>query len=241
MLEHTLSRISQISKTGTKVQNLAHLLDKEMLTICFKELDPHKASGIDRVTKEEYGKNLNRNLDELIKRMKGGTYSPKPSKRVYIDKPGTNKKRPLGISCMEDKIVERAIAKLLVEVYEPKFLDCSYGFRPGRNCHQAVSTLLNHIHGLTGYVVEADIRSCFDTIDHDWMIKFLEHDIADKNKSVVSGLLGKAFNSHIIESAIDSAKCRISSSSAVLRSIPLKVTSVSNIPALLASMASSTD
>lgn len=99
---------------------------------------------------------------------------------MYIDKPGTNKKRPLGISCLEDKIVERAIAKLLVEVYEPKFLDCSYGFRPGRNCHQAVSTLLKHIHQLTGYVVEADIRSCFDTINHDWLIKFLEHDIADR-------------------------------------------------------------
>ena len=180
MLEHTLSRISQISKTGTKVQNLAHLLDKEMLTICFKELDPHKASGIDRVTKEEYGKNLNRNLDELIKRMKGGTYSPKPSKRVYIDKPGTNKKRPLGISCFEDKIVERAIAKVLNAVYESKFLGCSYGFRPRRNCHVAVSTLLRDIHGRTSFVVEADIRSCFDTINHEWLIKCLQHDIADR-------------------------------------------------------------
>ena len=76
--------------------------------------------------------------------------------------------------------MERAIAKLLVEVYEPKFLDCSYGFRPGRNWHQAVSRLLQHISGRTSYIVEADIRSCFDTIDHDWLIKFLDHDIADR-------------------------------------------------------------
>ena len=180
MLAVNSSRISQISARGEKVQNLAYLLNAEMLKACFTELDPNKAAGIDKVTKEEYARNLDENLAALVSRMKGGTYSPKPSRRVYIDKPGTNKKRPLGISCMEDKIVERAIAKLLVEVYEPKFLDCSYGFRPERNCHQAVSTLFKYIHGLTGYVVEADIRSCFDTIDHDWMIKFLEHDIADR-------------------------------------------------------------
>ena len=180
MLKVNFSRISQISASGEKVQNLAHLLNVDMLKACFKELDPNKAAGIDRITKDEYGKNLDENLAALVSRMKGGTYSPKPSRRVYIDKPGTNKKRPLGISCLEDKIVERAIAKLLVEIYEPKFLDCSYGFRPGRNCHQAVSRLLQHISGCTSYIVEADIRSCFDTIDHDWLIKFLEHDIADR-------------------------------------------------------------
>ena len=180
MLKVNSSRISQISAKGVKVQNLAHLLNAEMLKACYRELDPGKAAGIDKVTKEEYGKHLDENLTALVSRMKAGTYTPKPSKRVYIDKPGTNKKRPLGISCLEDKIVERAIAKLLVEIYEPKFLDVSFGFRPGRNCHQAVSTLLKHIKGFTSYVVEADIRSCFDTIDHSWMIKFLEHDIADK-------------------------------------------------------------
>lgn len=174
------SRISQISARGEKVQNLACLLNVPLLKVCYAELEPGKAPGIDKVTKEEYGKHLDENLAELVSRMKAGIYSPKPSRRVYIDKPGTNKKRPLGISCLEDKIVERAIAKILVAVYEPKFLDCSFGFRPGRNCHMAVSTLLRHIHGLTNYVVEADIRSCFDTINHDWMIKFLEHDIADK-------------------------------------------------------------
>ena len=180
MLKRELSRISQISVSGRKVENLAYQLNKELLRRCFNELDPNKASGIDGVTKREYGKNLDQNLEALVARLKDGTYTPQPSRRVYIPKPGTDKKRPLGISCFEDKIVERAIAKILGEVYEPKFLDCSYGFRPGRNCHLAVSTLLGAIHQKTNYVVEADIRSCFDTIDHKWLLTFLEHDIADK-------------------------------------------------------------
>ncbi len=180
MLTDKLSRISCISAKGIRVQNLACLIDMEMLKLCYKELDKNKAAGIDKVTKEEYGKHLDENIEALISRMKGGTYSPKPSKRVYIDKPGTTKKRPLGISCFEDKIVERAINKILVAIYEPIFLDCSYGFRPDRCCHQAISELLWHINGRTSFIVEADIRSCFDTIDHNWMITFLEHDIADR-------------------------------------------------------------
>ena len=100
------SRISQISASGVRVQNLACLLNKEMLRICFRELDPSKAPGIDDITKEEYGKNLDANLEALVSRMKAGIYSPKPSRRVYIDKPGTNKKRPLGISCLVRKLNE---------------------------------------------------------------------------------------------------------------------------------------
>ena len=112
--------------------------------------------------------------------MKNMGYYPHPSRRVYIDKPGSNKKRPLGISCYEDKIVEKAVAEILTAVYEPKFMDFSYGFRPGRSCHQAISEVVSHIQCLTSYVVEADIRSFFDTLDHDWLMKMLEHDIADK-------------------------------------------------------------
>ena len=179
-LEDDLSRIRHISESGRRVENLAHLLNKDMLLQCYKELDPHKAVGIDEVTKTEYGKNLSGNLDKLISKLKGGTYFPRPSRRVYIDKPGTTKKRPLGISAFEDKIVERALNKILVAIYEPKFLDCSYGFRPKRNCHLAISELLKDIKGLTSYVVEADIRNCFGSFDHEKLIMFLEHDIADK-------------------------------------------------------------
>ena len=180
MLERELSRISQISSTGRRVENLAYLLNTDLLRQCFKELDPNKASGIDKVTKRDYAQHLERNLEQLVAKLRGGIYSPQPSRRVYIPKPGTDKMRPLGISCFEDKIVERAIAKILNAVYEPKFLDCSYGFRPKRNCHLAVSVLLKSIHQKTSYVVEADIRSCFDTIDHNWLLTFLEHDIADR-------------------------------------------------------------
>jgi len=112
MLERELSRISQISSTGRRVENLAYLLNTDLLRQCFKELDPNKASGIDEVTKGDYAQHLERNLEQLVAKLRGGIYSPQPSRRVYIPKPGTDKMRPLGISCFEDKIVERAIAKI---------------------------------------------------------------------------------------------------------------------------------
>ena len=89
--------------------------------------------------------------------------------------------RPLGISCYEDKLVENAVAQILTQVYEPKFYPCSFGFRPGRNCHMAVREVIEMVqYRKTNYIVEADIRSYFDTIDHGWLMKMLEHDIADK-------------------------------------------------------------
>lgn len=180
MLTIDLNRISQISAQGQRVQNLAHLIDVESLKEAHNSMDGKKAVGVDKVSKEEYGLHLMENLNALVSRMKGGTFSPQPSRRTYIDKPGTNKKRPLAISCYEDKLVERVIAEILNAVYEPKFLDCSYGFRPGRNCHQAISKCLSDIRGYSNYIVEADIRSCFDTLELNWIIKFLEQDIADK-------------------------------------------------------------
>ena len=180
MLTIDLDRISQISQQGIKVQNLAYLINEKSLKEVHHGMDEKKAVGIDKVTKEEYDKHLNENLQALVSRMKGGTYTPKPSRRVFIDKPGTNKKRPLAISCYEDKLVEKVIAELLNAVYEPKFLDCSFGFRPDRNCHEAISKCLDEIQGYTSYIVEADIRSCFDTLKHEWIIEFLEQDIADK-------------------------------------------------------------
>ena len=180
MMGPRLDRIGQFSARGERVQNLASLINVENLRMIHGTMDGKKATGIDRVDKETYEENLEENLQVLVKRMKSGGYYPRPSRRVYIDKPGSRKKRPLGISCYEDKLVENALAEILTAVYEPKFLDFSYGFRPGRNCHQAISETIGHIQGLTSYVVEADIRSFFDTLDHDWLMKMLEHDIADK-------------------------------------------------------------
>lgn len=180
MLTIDLNRISRISTQGLRVQNIACLINERSLKDAHATMDAKKATGVDWVTKEKYGQNLTKNLAALVNRMKGGTYTPNPSRRTYIDKPGTKKKRPLGISCYEDKLVEKVIAEILTAIYEPKFLDCSFGFRPERNCHEAISTCLHEIQQQTSYIVEADIRSCFDRLSHARIIEFLEHDIADR-------------------------------------------------------------
>jgi len=166
---------------GEKAQNLASAINKSVLAAAHKIMDGRKATGVDGMSKEEYGAALDRNLEALVSRMKREAYKPKPSKRVYIDKAGSDKKRPLGISSYEDKLVEKVVAELLEIVYEPKFSDVSYGFRPKRNCHQAIREVIEDIqYRKTNYIVEADIKSFFDTLDHDWLLKFLEHDIADR-------------------------------------------------------------
>jgi group II intron reverse transcriptase/maturase len=112
---------------------------------------------------------------------------------VYIDKPGSAAKRPLGISCYEDKLVEKAVAQILDIIYEPRFKDFSYGFRPGRNCHQAIKKVIKEVQThKVSYVVEADIKSFFDTLNHDMLIKFLEHDIADRKFIAIIERLLKA-------------------------------------------------
>ena len=166
---------------GTRVQNLASAINTQTLTAVHKRMSGRKAVGVDGVNKETYGRQLEKNVEELVGRMKREAYRPKPSRRVYIDKPGSKKKRPLGISAYEDKLVENVIAQLLEIVYEPKFCESSYGFRPRRNCHQAIREVIEDVqYRKTNYIVEADIRSFFDTLNHDWLIRFLEHDIADR-------------------------------------------------------------
>lgn len=173
--------IEKANKTDGKVQNLASYIDVELLKSIHKRMDKNKASGVDKVTKAEYEVDLDNNLKKLVARMKDGTYRPNPTRRVYIPKDGSTKMRPLGISCYEDKLVENAVAQILTMVYEPKFYPCSYGFRPGRSCHMAVREIIEMVqYRKTNYVVEADIRSYFDTIPHDWLMKMLEHDIADR-------------------------------------------------------------
>jgi len=167
---------------GLRIQNLSSKINKEVLLRMHRTIDGRKAVGVDGVQKEEYGKKLDENIDCLVKKLKQDSYQPKPSRRVRIPKPGSKgKTRPLGISCYEDKLVESAVSRLLIAVYEPKFLDVSYGFRPKRSCHQAIKVTGNAIATKkVNYVVEVDIKSFFDTLDHDWLIKFLENDIADK-------------------------------------------------------------
>jgi len=164
-----------------KVQNLASYINESVLTTIHMGMDGKKAKGIDGVAKKDYSVNLRANVEHLVKRMKSGSYKPEPIRRVYIPKDGSNKLRPLGISCYEDKLVENALAEILTMVYEPKFYNESFGFRPNRNCHQAVREIIEDVqYHKVNYIVEADIRGFFDNVEHEWLIKFLEHDIADK-------------------------------------------------------------
>ena len=173
--------IAKANVTDRKVQNLAAYINVGSLREIHRTMDKNKASGIDKVTKEECGQNLEENLENLVKRMKNGSYRPNPTRRVYIPKETKGKKRPLGISGYEDKLVENAIAQILEQIYEPKFYNESYGFRPNRNCHQAVREIIEMVqYRKTNYVVEADIRGFFDNIDHGWLMQMLRHDIADR-------------------------------------------------------------
>lgn len=170
----------QIEK-GYKLQTLMHKVNKETLKEQHVKQQRNKASGIDKITKEEYEKNLEENLDRLISNMKTFSYNPLPVKRVYIPK-ANGKTRPLGIPAYEDKLVQGVMTEILTEIYENIFLDCSYGFRPNKNCHDVIKYINQTIMTKkVNYIVEADIKGFFDNVDHEWLMKFLEETIADKN------------------------------------------------------------
>lgn len=165
-----------------KLTSLAHLINVELLRIYHTEMDGKKAVGIDKVTKEAYSENLEDNLADLIAKMKRQAYHPQPVRRVHIPKPGSDKKRPLGILSYEDKLVQAALAKILSAIYEPEFVNFSFGFRPHRSCHDALC-LLNEVlyHKSINYIVDIDIRGFFDHVNYDWLIQFIEHRIQDPN------------------------------------------------------------
>ena len=158
-----------------------HIYDGDNLRACYDALEAKKATGVDGVTKEEYGRNLEENLRDLSDRLKRRGYRPAPKRRSYIPKPGSEKGRPLGISNLEDKIVEEAVKRTLEPIYEAVFEDSSYAYRPGRSQHQCLDALGRTIQQKKiNHVVEADIKSFFDKVNHEWMIKFLRHRIGDE-------------------------------------------------------------
>jgi retron-type reverse transcriptase len=176
-----LSLISEHAKRDPlfRFTSLAHLLDKEFLKDCYNSLNRNKAVGVDNVSWEDYGRNLDENLDSLVSRLKSKKYKPTPAKRVYIPKSETEK-RPLGISALENKVVESGVTRILGSIYEQDFLDCSYGFRPKRNCHQALKTLNDLItYRPVNHVVESDIKGFFDNVSHEELMEFLRIRIAD--------------------------------------------------------------
>lgn len=183
-------------KSNERINNLAKFINQESLLQSHYMQNNKKATGIDKVTKNDYWLNIDNNIEDLVRRLKRESYNPLPVRRVYIPK-SNGGKRPLGILAYEDKIVSQVVSEILINVYDSKFYDFSYGFRPNRNCHQAIKKLIEYIqYRKTNYVFETDIKGCFDNINHEWLIKFLENDIADKK---LINIIRRFINSGIME------------------------------------------
>ena len=181
IMKTKLARITEISKERPKeiFTSIYHFMNKELLIMCHNELDGKKATGLDGVTKAEYDENLEKNIEQLERNLQSMSYRPEPARRVYIPK-ANGKLRGLSIAKYEDKIVQLALKKIIEAIYEPKLLDCMYGFRPNRGCHQALKVLNRNIErGKVSYVVEADIKGFYDHVDHEWLIKCVEQHIKD--------------------------------------------------------------
>ena len=179
--ETRLRLIRQRAKENPKYQftSVAYLLNEGYLEQCYKALEKNKASGIDGVTVKEYGVNLRENLKGLVERMKALSYYPQPVKRVNIPK-ANGKSRPLGISSVEDKIVQMGIKRILEAIFEGDFCDSAYGFRPQRSCHDALDALDKTIMAKpVNVIVDMDIEKFYDTIDHKWLMECLKQRIKD--------------------------------------------------------------
>lgn len=178
-----LARIAELSAQNPTMvfTSIAHMIDTELLRECHAKMDGDKAVGIDGTTKEDYDRNLEENLVELVRRLKNKSYRPQPARRVEIPK-GNGKTRPLSIYCYEDKLVQEALRQVLEAVFEPMFYDEMMGFRPGRSCHMALKKLNSMIEkNYTNYILDADIKGFFDHLDHGMIVKFVESRIKDPN------------------------------------------------------------
>jgi group II intron reverse transcriptase/maturase len=181
-MPHALERIRKVARERKKEKfiSLFHHISVELLEEAFYELKADAAPGVDRLTWKDYEANLERNLGDLHDRVHRGAYRALPSRRVYIPKPD-GRQRPLAVAALEDKIVQRAVVALLNAIYEEDFLGISYGFRPGRGTHDALDALCVGIHSKkVSFILDADIRSFFDEINQEWLIRFLEHRIGDR-------------------------------------------------------------
>jgi len=194
-----LERVRQAAKGDKQLRFTAllhHVYNRETLRLAYFSLKKEAAPGVDGETWQHYGEKLEENLRDLSERLKRGAYRAKPVRRVYIPK-ADGRQRPLGVTALEDKIAQRAAVEVLNAIYETDFLGFSYGFRPGRSPHRALDALYTGL--LTrkvNWVLDVDIKRFFDGISHDWLLKFVEHRIADRR---VVRLIQKWLNAGVLE------------------------------------------
>jgi RNA-directed DNA polymerase len=206
-VSQALERIRQVVKQskGEKLTALLHHISEDMLKVAFYELKAGAAPGVDGLTWKDYEAGLDGNIEGLHARVHRGAYRALPSRRVYIPKPD-GKQRPLAIAALEDKIVQRAVVEVLNVIYEEEFLGFSYGFRPGRGTHDALDALAVGIDSRkVSWILDADIRSFFDTVNQEWLIRFVEHRIGDPR---IVRLIQKWLKAGILEEGIVSASDR---------------------------------
>ncbi len=193
-----LDRVREVARRDkdARFTALLHHVGLARLWAAYVAINPKAAPGVDRVTWDAYGQDLRENLEDLLRRVHSGAYRASPSRRVYIPK-ADGRQRPLGIATLEDKIVQRAVAEVLNAVYEADFRGFSYGFRPGRSPHHALDALAAGImKKRVNWVLDADIRDFFSSLDRGWLEKFLRHRIADER---VLRLIQKWLNAGVIE------------------------------------------
>jgi RNA-directed DNA polymerase len=210
-----LERIRQRARQRKKEKftALLHHISVEHLEAAFLELREKAAAGVDGLTWRDYRQNLKSNLEALHARVHRGAYRPLPSRRVYIPKPD-GRQRPLAIAALEDKIVQRATAAVLNAIYEEDFLGFSYGFRPGRSAHDAMDALCVGIdRRKVNFILDADIRSFFDTVDQQWLIRFVEHRVGDKR---IIRLIRKWLRAGVLEDGVVSVSERGTGQGAVI-------------------------
>jgi RNA-directed DNA polymerase len=194
-----LERIAKLAKEAPTraFRSLAHHIDIDLLREAYRRTRKDGATGVDGQTATEYAANLEGNLDSLLRRVKSGSYHPPPVRRVYIPKGRGKEMRPLGIPTFEDKVLQRAVALVLEAVYEQDFLDCSYGFRPGRSAHQLLQdfwSMATRIAG--GWVIEIDIQKYFDSIPHAKLVEILRQRVVD---GVLLRLIGRWIHAGVLE------------------------------------------
>src|SRR5499427_6952491 len=198
-----LSQIARKAKLDRKARftSLAHLLTPEFLKETWGKMNRQASGGVDGQSAEQFGSELETQVEAICTQLKEGTYHAPPVRRVEIPKgPGKVGTRPLGIPTAADRLLQRAVARILEAVFEADLLNCSYGFRPGRNPHHALQALrMQIVTKKVGQVFEADIRSYFTRISHQWLRKMVAHRIADP---VIQGLIGKWLNAGAMQDGV---------------------------------------